>query len=619
MCGIAGIINYPDKEIINRMIGAITHRGPDDRGTYWDEEGRVALGHCRLSIIDLSPGGHQPMSYQNDRYWITFNGEIYNYRELRKELENSGALFLSQSDTEVVLASFAIWGEKCLSRFRGMFAFAIWDCKERVLFLARDRLGIKPLLYYQEGERLIFASEMKALLASKLVEPVLNPEALVELLTQGSAIQPHTFIRGVKHLDPGTYMVFREQGRQEIKRYWDLVEASSSLRESYSRKPFTELVVITRQKLEEACRYHLISDVPVGSFLSGGIDSTAVTALMSRFAPYPIKSYTVGFEGLGSSKEELRFARITADKMSSQHTECIISHDEVGKEYDHFVEAIDQPSQDGPNTFFVSRTVNKEVKVVLSGLGGDELFVGYPHFKSIKDAYRHSACFLDGIMTRLYLMRPNRFCLVSYYRGLPMGERLAKVREILPDKSMSAVLNPSLINNLNRSFENERNIQVLGGKLDIITQISRDECQGYLINTLLRDNDVLSMAYSLEVRPVLLDHVLVEHAFALPPEAKLRNGLFKAALVAATKDLIPKGAAHRKKMGFEMPLGDWLQTSLKDRLLSVVNDHDAKEIFTHQYLNGLPEGLCHKGRARELWTVLIFVEWYKKYRCTLGK
>jgi asparagine synthase (glutamine-hydrolysing) len=618
MCGIAGIVSLKaDIPRVEQMLEALTHRGPDDCGIWSDPSGCAVLGHRRLSIIDLSSLGHQPMSYGSGRYWITYNGEVYNYREVRRELEKEACTFFSQTDTEVVLAAYARWGPACVKQFRGMFSFAIWDREERTLFLARDRMGIKPLLYWQKDGYFLFASELKGLLASKAIDATLNLEALFDYLATGSVIQPRSFIRDVHFLEAGSSLLMRSNGHSEITRYWDLKDVAASLRQPYSSMPYGELVAWTREKLEEACQLHLVADVPVGSFLSGGIDSTAVTALMARYAPYPIKSFTLGFAEQGEFADELSYARMAAERIGCDHTEVVLTGAEVAVKFDRLVEAIDQPSQDGTNTFFVSEAASRALKCTLSGLGGDELFAGYQHFQDLQKAAQQPASLLDRILGAIHALRPNRYTLIAAFRLLPPEWRLAKTRRILEDETVKYALSAKIGRIFQADLFEKTVGQWLRPSASSIGQTSLFECQGYLRNTLLRDNDVMSMANSLEVRPVLLDHELVEHALALPDDVKLRKGVQKAIFKDAIRDLVPPETIGRPKMGFELPLGTWLRGNLKERFCDCVNDRSAREIFSAAFIQRLKRGLGNPRMTRVLWSFFIFWEWFRKNRCRI--
>ncbi|MFQ5914080.1 MAG: asparagine synthase (glutamine-hydrolyzing) [Nitrospinota bacterium] len=390
MCGIAGVITregFPElREALLRMVRAQTHRGPDDegikvfgaRGEVLGKDGpraegpHVALGSRRLAIIDLSSSGHQPMTNEDGTLWIVYNGEIYNFMELRQDLLSKGHKFRSNTDTEVILHLYEQYGEGCLKYLRGMFAFGMWDKRNRCLFIARDRLGKKPLYYSWDGKRFLFASEIKALLASDLVERRLNPAAVVAYLTFGSVPVPVTIIKGIEALLPGCYLKY-QVGRVELKRYWHI---------PFSENPDlseAETIETLRGLLEEAVRLRLVSDVPIGAFLSGGIDSSVIVALMRKITGGSIRTFSMTFREQEFS--EACFAEQVARKFGTEHTEYVVTAEEVRNELEKIVWAMDQPTVDGVNTYFVSKVARQSGTVVaLSGLGGDELFGGYSSF-----------------------------------------------------------------------------------------------------------------------------------------------------------------------------------------------------------------------------------------------
>ena len=390
MCGIAGIAGKVDLDRVAAMTAAMTHRGPDDEGILVDRECDIALGHRRLSIIDVGRSGHQPMSYADGRYCIVFNGEIYNFRELRSELEQRGHRFATRSDTEVLLASYAEWGQDCVGRLRGMFAFAIFDRAARRpgdtrLFLARDRFGIKPLYVARMPGFIAFASELKALLASGLVGRQLDAHSVWLYLSLGSVPQPSTILSAVKALPPGHTMRITVGLDCPIERYWSLSEsAGGQSRQRGARLDAGETARELRRRLDEAVRYHMISDVPVAAFLSGGINSSAITGLMSATGQQKIATFSVGFESSkGTQSDELPFARIAAQRFGTVHEELVVTAADAAAAFPDLVKAIDQPSLDGTNTFLVSRAAGASYKVALSGIGGDELFAGYGHFRTL--------------------------------------------------------------------------------------------------------------------------------------------------------------------------------------------------------------------------------------------
>jgi asparagine synthase (glutamine-hydrolysing) len=386
MCGIAGIFaQTEDRRIEQRILSmqvALRHRGPDDRGIYLSDDRIVALAHTRLAIIDLSPTGHQPMSADNGRFWITFNGEIYNFRELRRSLEEEGERFNSQTDTEVILKLYQRFGNDCVNHLRGMFAFAIWDNLAKTCFIARDPLGIKPLYYWQSGNTLVIASELRAILASKLPSINLNPDGLYGYLTTGSVPEPNTLIQGIQCLEAGHWLNW-QSGDLHKHQYWqiDFTPESISLPEAQD---------IVRQALIDSLKHHFVSDVPVGVFLSGGIDSTALVALARQIHPGELRTYSISFAE--QKWDEGNIARQVAATFATKHTDFQVTANSAGEILDRYLTAIDQPSIDGFNTFCVSQIASADgSKVVLSGLGGDELFAGYHSFKQIPKMVYHGS------------------------------------------------------------------------------------------------------------------------------------------------------------------------------------------------------------------------------------
>ena len=618
MCGISGIVGMADREIVVAMSDAMIHRGPDDHGVFVDSRNQVSLGHRRLSILDVSAAGHQPMSYREGRYWIVYNGEIYNFRELRRQLETLGHGFVSNSDTEVVLAAYAQWGEGCVEALRGMFAFAILDRGNGgsippTVFLARDRLGIKPLYHAVHDGVFLFASEIKGLLGSGLMSRQIDRQAVWQYLALGSIPQPRTILAGASALMPGHVMTVRLPLDVSSRRYWDIAESSE--------RSFPDAGTITaedarrtlRTLLEDATRYHLVSDVPVGAFLSGGIDSTAVVGLMSRASVHPIRTFSVGFESQSGRQDELAWAKTAARAFGTDHAEIVVTGQSVASQYDALVHAIDQPSLDGTNTFLVSQAAGKSVKVALSGLGGDELFAGYPHFGELATAARWDAR-LGRLGTagrkRLLNALPGR--LVPTKNMLRMGRlgRYAALRRLCSDGQRADWVNTDFMDGV-RGVPLE---ELYGGWLrperDVVAETSYVEVKGYLANTLLRDVDAMAMGNSLEVRPVLLDHVVAEFAFGLPARLKLGAEENKPALVGAVRDLLPEAIIRRTKVGFELPLAEWLSGPLRERARSTFSSSVATRIFSPGFLGWVAGQLSSQGRpSNTLWAYLMLVEW----------
>jgi len=596
------------------MNGAITHRGPDDHGTFIDEAGQVALGHRRLSIIDLSSAGHQPMSYMDERYWIVYNGEVYNYKDIRAELEAKGYAFISNTDTEVLLAAYAEWGQDFLKKLRGMFAFAIYDRKTAQVFLARDRFGIKPLYYFHQNGIFLFASELKALLVSGRVPSNADPQAIWDYLSIGSIPQPRTILRDVQALLPGHAMIVSLKGDVSIHQYWDIWENAQILSSPIDLK---EASAELRQKLEEATRLQMIADVPVGAFLSGGTDSTAVVGLMSQYVTRPIKTYSVGFESQHAKLNELYWAKIAADRFGTDHTEVIVTGNDIALNYDSLVRGLDQPSLDGTNTYFVSKAASAGVTVALSGQGGDELLAGYPHFASLLRAADWDQRFPAWIRPLIGAV-PGRYLPDKQFITSSLLDRYAMLRNNAGESKKRRITNtpfragftPQPLTEIIRPWLRDTKVSV--------ALTSYIEIKNYLANTLLRDGDAVSMAHSLEVRPVLLDHVLAEYVFALPSRLKLNEDGGKLVLLEALRDLIPEPIINRRKMGFEMPLFDWLSGPLKDRAQDALSSPNAVKIFSTEFLEESKFNIREpRHMDRRLWGYVMLVEWMNASHCSL--
>ena len=602
--------NHTDRDVILKMIKALGRRGPDDFGIWCDNEASITLGQTRLSIIDLSQTGHQPMISYNGRWTIVFNGEIYNYKDLKRELSILGAKFISQSDTEVILWAWQIWGKQAPIHFRGMFAFAIWDSLEKTLTLVRDRMGIKPLVWANVNGSFIFASTITALLESGIVSPILNEEAFFDLLSLGAALQPRAIIKGVKMIDPGCMMIIGTNGNITTETFWEL-KRNETLAQELSQINYDVQVNKTRQLLEDATQYHLVSDVSVGSFLSGGVDSTTITALMAKLSPNPIKSFSIGFENGRELQNELRYAKIAADFIGCDHTEFILTGKDVAEAFDDFISVIDQPSADGINTYWVSRVAKNYVKVALSGLGGDEIFAGYDHFGWFTNQAPKSRTIVDRFTRSLYFHYPwLKILSDGFVRTAEPIELLSILRRQLTDGEILS----SVQSHLAEKFKEGRIQDYIRLKLEMsnpdkIYLATLYECQGYLLNTLLRDADTLSMGNSLEVRPVLLDHKLVEFALALPSTSKWRNGKPKAVLKDAASELLPSDFFNRRKTGFTLPTQRWLNNELKERFKDTLNSKRATDFFTLKFLQQTTTKMDDARYNSSAWMIFVFLEW----------
>ena len=569
------------------MVTAMRHRGPDDKGIHFGEA--VGLGMTRLAIVDTSEAGHQPMAAAEGRVWIVFNGEIYNYREKREELQREGVVFRSGSDTEVILQLYLHYGRGFVNHLRGMFAVGILDKRDgregEKLFVARDPLGIKPLLYSGNSKELVFASEMKAILASGCVERQVSPRALHGLLAYGSIEQPDTIIKGVHMLLPGHMLTMDGRGLR-TERYWNL---SDVRRPELRHMPYSEQVKELRDLLERTTKAHMVSDVPVGAFLSGGIDSTVLVALMARQRTGRLRTFSVGFGGGSETPDETNAAELNAKFLGTDHTRVLVTGETVRDQLTDFAAALDQPSVDGANTYFVSAATTGSVKVAISGTGGDEAFAGYPWFQAASRSARQikgpglapwARRSLSGAVAPFL----RRTSIVGIARVLSrirasgdLLETFSRQYRIVGSVKAERILESALCRDLG-GRRDDRSRTERADELpyaDIVSRVSAMCLRGYLQNQLLRDVDAVSMAHSLEVRVPFVDTQIVDFALSLPDEAKLgRNeespvyhmSGAKRILIDATKDLLPPVNNRHAKSGFSMPFDRWLRGPLLEIL-----------------------------------------------------
>lgn len=601
MCGICGIWGGEGRDEVSAMVGALHHRGPDDSGLLADD--KAALGMTRLAILDTSIGGHQPMLTPDGRIAIVYNGELYNFSEQRSLLEKLGYSFRSTSDTEVALRMYEHYGDDFLLRMRGMFALAIYDKRggpgrERLL-LARDHLGIKPLLYARVKDRLIFASEIKALLASGLVAPEVDPVALRLLLTHGAVIQPRTILQGVRMLLPAHRLIVEAGHQERVERYWSLgLDRRADLRE----QPYQEQVAEVASVLEESVRLQMVSDVPLGAFLSGGIDSSLLVAMMARqVTDHRVRTFSVGFEAEGGDIDESDDAERTSRFIGTDHTRVVVRGEDVRDRISQIAYGLDQPSVDGINSYFVSMAARPGVTVAISGTGGDELFAGYPWFgqmalaemlqqsspwKSLAKSLVASLArqpVLDSIVPmhggyRFGQWRDRGGFLARYYATNPIFESARTARLLAQGLRSEAQAGRSPHYDLCPIDELSH-----GSILERVTGVC---VRGYTTNQLLRDIDAASMSHSLEVRVPYLDPVVADTALSLPDDAKLsdppdtwweppknyRDSGTKRILLDIGKDLLPEGFDTKPKRGFGMPFDFWLKGPLRDVLLETLSE-----------------------------------------------
>lgn len=580
MCGIWGFTSANGVVPLEAAwdgLCSLRDRGPDDWGLYADGSGKltdksaldgtasVVLGNRRLSIIDLSPAGNQPMTVDG-RYWLVYNGELYNYRELRTELRDRGHEFASSSDTEVLLRGFMEWGDDCVERFRGMFAFAIWDEQTEELFAARDRLGIKPFYYSEAADRLVFASEVTSLLDAGVVDKKLDPIGVEGFLAFGSVPSPRTIIDGVRSLSPGAAMRYDvETGAVEIKRYW---EPDFSQDGTLSAEK-------VREHLAKSVELRLRSDVPVGAFLSGGLDSSSVVAAMQAAGDTDLRSFAITFEE--EEYAEGDDAAAVAEELGTDHQTHLVTTEDVRSEMEAFIAAMDQPTIDGINTYFVSRIASEAgLRVALSGVGGDEIFRGYTTFKMIPRA-RQLAGMAETLPTPAESMLTAPLARLNPHTGAPAEEAATLLRS--DDQFGAAYLavrglftkreRTNLLNESNTDFASELELSVMqtlreGSIGDAVTHA---ELTWYMHNQLLRDTDVMSMEHSLEVRVPMLDTELVSVVTGAADDDFEGEGE-KALLQAAMRDELPERVLRKDKRGFTFPFAKWLS----DDLVDVVDD-----------------------------------------------
>jgi len=557
MCGIAGIIRTEgsapdDVAVVGRMTSAQHHRGPDAHGFHAGRD--FVLGHRRLSIIDLSVDGRQPMSNEDDTLWLSYNGEIYNYLELQSQLLARGHRFRSRSDSEVILHGYEEWGTiGLLERLRGMFAFGLYDSRNG-LILARDRMGIKPLYYYTSSDALLFASEVKALAASGMVPNEREPDALAGFLLAGSVPSPLTMTKGVRCLPPGHYLTWKD-GAVQLGKYWDLdfepVEQSGNSSGNLS------------ERLEDTVARHLVSDVPLGVFLSGGVDSAALVALASRQrSRSTLRTLTVVFNELELS-EGYR-AREIANRFQTEHHDVLVTEDDFRRELPSVFAAMDQPTNDGINTYFVSKAARQTgLTVVLSGLGGDEVFWGYGHYRSLQSRLKWLArcptlarrsAILGAVMFGQLRGKEAWSRLTYLDRDTSNKQAYLSIRGFFAPRQVQRLLG-STATDIKRTAEEFVRL----GPPEGVNGFNYLEMKRYMHDQLLRDTDIFSMAHSIEVRVPFLDHTIVEHAARVRPLEKIANGVNKPLLVNAVDDSLLFEAGARKKQGFSFPMARWMK------------------------------------------------------------
>jgi asparagine synthase (glutamine-hydrolysing) len=632
MCGINGIAfsrrsgRTADERAVALMRDVLTHRGPDDAGLY--VSGCVGLGHRRLSIVDVA-AGHQPMTNEDGSLRIVYNGEIYNHADYRAGLEARGHRYQTHCDTETILHLYEEHGARCVEHLRGMFAFAIWDATRRELFIARDRLGVKPLYYVHTADgSLYFASEIKALIEARAVKPEINYAALPDYLANHGTSNDETLFANVRRLPPGHTLLWREDGTIEIKQYWDVSFAGEGTEEG---RRDDDLIAEWTELFRESVRLRLMADVPLGMFLSGGIDSSAIAAMMSGMVEEPIKTFSVAFAEREAN--ELSYARMVADKFKTDHHEVVVSPAEFFNVLPQMIWQEDEPLAHPSSVplYFVSRLASRHVKVVLTGEGSDEMLGGYERYA--KTLYNLFA----GRHYQRFAPAPLRRAVAARIRALPIDSRArhklsrtflcvapdieniyfdnfavftrASQRELLSDetKERAGVIDP--YREMRRRFESADSDSLLNRMLYADTKT--------YLHELLMKQDQMSMAASIESRVPFLDHKLVEFTARLPVRLKLRRGwTTKYVLRRAMKGVLPDPILSRKKMGFPVPVGKWFRGEYKHVVEEYVLSARAMErgIFDRNYVRALvARHDAGENHAERLWALVNFEMWLRRF------
>jgi asparagine synthase (glutamine-hydrolysing) len=630
MCGIAGFVDERGADgargleraaVLDRMCRVIAHRGPDDQGVMVKDG--VALGMRRLSIIDLA-GGHQPISNEDGKVTVVFNGEIYNYRELRNDLEPRGHHFQTHSDTEAIVHAYEEYGEACVDHFRGMFAFALWDARQRRLFIARDRVGKKPLYYTVTPQgTLVFGSELKCLLEHPEVRRELNPEALDLYFSFGYVPDPLSIFRGIHKLPPGHHLSFTD-GRLSIQEYWDFPY------EPVEARPEEDYLEELRALLDEAVRVRLIADVPLGAFLSGGIDSSTVVGLMSRNMDQPVKTFSIGFHE--DSYNELKYARIAARHFGTNHHEFIVTPD-ICAVVDELVWHFDEPFFDSSAipTYMVSKLARQHVKVVLSGDGGDELFAGYTRY--VVDRKRSGFARLprvlrEGVMQPLGRHLPHGAPGRNYIHNVAFDpldryiEDLSVFTKLNKHSLYTADFRRQLRDGEDGAAARYREIAARINTGDPVDPLLYLDSKTYLPGDILTKVDRMSMATSLEARVPLLDHRLIEFVTRIPASLKMKGLETKHIFKRAISDLVPAEILNRPKQGFGVPIQKWINQQLRERLRDTLMDRRARErgYVEARYVEVLLDEHERERRdhSAELWTLFMLELWQRAFMDQTG-
>ena len=629
MCGIISFINCGNKNSLIKALSSISHRGPDDEGVEWFDEINWGLGHRRLSIIDLSKTGHQPMCNNNKRFWIAYNGEIYNYKEIKNELKAKGINFKSTSDTEVILQAYLEWGETCLDKFNGMFAFVIFDIISKTVFAARDRIGIKPLYYYQESEKIILASEIKAILTSGIYNK--EPDYAAIHTPIHYQVSPFTGFKNIKKLLPGHCLTFKDH-KFEIRRYWGI-----NPHEDYNKND-RDAENKLNKLLYDSVKLQMVSDVPVGILLSGGLDSSIIAALMQKHTNEQVNSFTIKFKDkdlkLQGNVDDSYYAKIVADLFKFNHHEIIVEPDIVDllpKIIWHLDEPIADPSS--INTYLISKAARENgIIVLLNGIGGDEVFSGYrAHLACLKaDTYQKIIPeFLQTSIRKIVELLPESSDKRNYkkirwlkrfveFGSLPPFERmLASKNSSLTSTNFSKYfISPDINYELSIQYQKEQEL-FQSNNCSYLTKLCLSDSTFYLPDHNLTYSDKASMAASVEGRPPLTDHRIIEFMFSLPPRFKIMNNIQKYLLKKVSEKYLPNNIINRTKAPFSAPMRGWLKHELSGMVSDILSEGSLKKrgIYNPEFVNKLIKdnnnGL--KDNSQLIWRLLTNEIWFRTF------
>ncbi len=616
MCGIAGFIDRQrdnTEQLIDAMCKIIRHRGPDDQGTWVEHNGDdgVALGMRRLSIIDVS-GGHQPIFNEDRSIVIVFNGEIYNYRELQHTLQERSHSFETNSDTEAIVHAYEEFGDDCVTHLRGMFAFALWDRKRQRLLVARDRFGKKPLNYYWDGQRLFFGSEMKSILQAGIPREV-NRVALDEYLVYGYVPTPNTLFKNIMKLPPAHTLVY-EHGQISVRRYWNLSF------ESTCHDDEVTAVERTKALLEEAVRIRLMSEVPLGAFLSGGVDSSIVVGLMSKVMTQPVKTFSIGFEE--EEFTELPYARQVAKHFGTDHHEFLVKSDLISV-LPQLVWEYDEPFGDSSMlpTYYVSKLAREHVTVVLTGDGGDEIFGGYDHYEREYNISRIPPM-MRYLLAYASMLIPNGMRGKKRFGSMnqDLATRCVRILSRFPNDARPTMYTQDYFASVQAHDPHMRHIDLFRevSHLDILTQMQYVDAHAYLPDDILVKVDKASMFTSLEARCPLLDHQLAEYVTSLQPSLRIHNGTLKYLLKQVGKDLLPNEILSRPKQGFGVPIKHWFRGDLTSYAHHILDSRRAQQrgIFNPHFIRDILASHANTtlvNHSSAIWTLLCLELWFRIY------